>query len=265
MDKKHAPATFISGSGRTTINLELKPTFDLSPENFNSPNAFLHHLADLTGLEDLKRRAEAGEGAWITNVERQFEVGAVTVTDITLAMARRPAPQQEAINAAVRAAQISPCQKSKRGAVVFQPFNGRVCTPACNHRPDGPCDSLCRPGVPSRIGRSTCAQLAIHAEHAAILHAVAEEMAAAYVADGDLAFRVRDCEMVHAKVDDRGHLVPSGGPSCLECAKAIMDVKLQGVWLYETTHVNSLDGAVAEWVFYPTRRFWELTLQTVKL
>ncbi len=62
-------------------------------------------------------------------------------------------------------------------------------------------------------------------------------------------------DMIHAKVVD-GELVPSGGPSCWQCSKAILaDGRIGGVWLFHN------EG----WRRYGATEFHRLTLKTCEL
>lgn len=181
-------------------------------------------------------------------------------------------PNTKAVMEAVQAARRSPCVKSKRGAAIFHPFTGAVGVSAYNSRPDLQCDHLCAPikgdsiieqatsgGSPSR-----CARMCLHAEQRAIRGALIAEARSQFVADGDFAFALTDCELIHVKIDNfTGELVPSGPPSCIWCAKEIADVCLHGVWLYEVDAFE--EPHEPKWFFYPTKMFWERTLEECKL
>ena len=127
-------------------------------------------------------------------------------------------PPSRAIRAAVEAGARSPCAKSKRGAVIFSETAGRVAIYAakCNQQP--------QPFVCSgdERCRAACAKLCTHAEQAAILSAVG-------ICGGST---LRGLQLVHAKVVNR-LLVPGGGPSCWQCSRLVLEVALDGVWLYE--------------------------------
>lgn len=175
-----------------------------------------------------------------------------------------------AVNAALLAACQSPCVKSKRGAAVFHPFSGFVSTGAYNSRPDMKCDQVCQPGrhlggviQQGRNEISKCSQMCLHAEQRAIRFALSAFERSQFVADGDFAFPIHDCELVHVKIDNTtGNLVPSGPPSCILCAKEIADVGLYGVWLYEERAWKAEDpDSKPGWNFYTTKTFWERTLK----
>jgi deoxycytidylate deaminase len=183
---------------------------------------------------------------------------------------RTPSPM--AIAAAAVAAIRSPCVKSKRGAVLFNPVTGLVTTGMWNSRPDNKCDTLCQPsgfqllpGSVPQIGHlSRCSMLCVHAEVRAIRVAGLVSERSQFVADGDMAFVLTDLELVHVKVNNRGTLVPSGPPSCWQCAKEIADTGLLGVWLYEADE-GPRGEAIDTWNFYPNKQFYELTMKECKL
>jgi deoxycytidylate deaminase len=168
------------------------------------------------------------------------------------------APPNYAIEAARIVAMQSPCAKSKRGVVLFNPetaglyernpgfvkgpgpvivsrgFNGPPPTFACSG------SAACREG---------CAKLCMHAEQRAI-------MAAGALDD------VHDLELVHVKVVG-GVVIPGGGPSCWQCSRLVVEVGLRGVWLYETdqtfvgaeTIVERDARNTPQWKFYTAEEF----------
>lgn len=145
-------------------------------------------------------------------------------------MQRKPMSVLEAnaaLKMAVKMANTSPCQKSKRGvAVVTQ--QGRVFV-GHNHPPRGfVCDAAC-------LASGKCARSAVHAEMDALANA---------------RYAVFNAEVVHVKVVD-GAAVASGGPSCVECSKAILDAGCSAVWLL---HEDGLKR-------YPADEFHRLSLQ----
>lgn len=142
-------------------------------------------------------------------------------------------PPDYIIEAARCAGVDSPCQKSKRGAVVFDPVTlayqqassspFRIRDIIIGAAPNGqPADFQC---TGSSACRENCGKLCMHAEQRAILQAVRR----CGVEDiGRLAY----LEVVHAKVVD-GVVVPGGGPSCWQCSRLVVEVGLRGVWLFE--------------------------------
>ena len=117
-----------------------------------------------------------------------------------------------AIEMAIRAAQTSRCQKSRRGAVIFNQrvalamANGIFNQPSpwvviggtgCNQPVDIACDGsdTCR-----RLCRYNC----VYAEAAALLDAAATNAVSGF-------------DLLHVEIDRGGALIASGPPSCLPC------------------------------------------------
>jgi deoxycytidylate deaminase len=120
-------------------------------------------------------------------------------------------PPEHIIQFAIEASLNSACQ-SKRGATIFRGFNHIAS--GWNHKPSPfKCDG-------SNECKMNCGKDAIHAEQHAILGALSA------------GYRQLDSsEMLHVKTEN-GVLVPSMGPSCLQCSKLILSVRLTGMWLY---------------------------------
>lgn len=138
-----------------------------------------------------------------------------------------PGLPMAAVQVAVDASKRSTC-RSKRGAVAFR--DDRVISFGWNHKPDGSCDG-------SETCKRTCRLEAVHAE----------EMIAISTVD------ISGCDIVHAKtVNDA--LVPSGGPSCLECSKLMLAAGVRAVWLYHDSG----------WRRYLINEFHRLTLAHVR-
>lgn len=176
-------------------------------------------------------------------------------------------PSDVVVRAARMAAARSPCQKSKRGAVLFNPITGIVSTPAWNSRPDDKCDTRCQPlrgnGLKPIVLHQTpsrCSMMCVHAESRAVRFALEHATRSQFVGDGDFTFDVRDMELLHVKIDDKGELVTSGGPSCWQCARELADVGVLGVWLYEET-ATSRDPREGAWNFYMMKEFYDLTMK----
>lgn len=112
----------------------------------------------------------------------------------------------------------SPCAKSNRGVVIFQPrslIGPRLHGAGFNGPPEPfTCDG-------SDACRRDCNKVAVHAERRAL--------------DEDLMIELTDLslELVHVKVVN-GAVVPGGPPSCWQCSRDIVEAKLAGVWLFET-------------------------------
>jgi deoxycytidylate deaminase len=145
---------------------------------------------------------------------------------------RDPAPKEPpdyVIEAARVAAMQSPCAKSKRGVVLFNPArhdeaelhgqlndHARKWIVVSSGFNGPPAPFVCRDRM---VCRSACRDVCLHAEQRAIIAALGCDDAV-------------DLELVHVKVVD-GAVVPGGGPSCLQCSKLVVEARLRGVWLLE--------------------------------
>src|SRR4051812_24910190 len=128
------------------------------------------------------------------------------------------APPQHCIDLAVEVSGWSPC-RSKRGVVIFSA--GDVISYGYNYKPRGfDCDG-------SAECKATCRREAVHAEQQALMSA---------------GNRAHASELLHVKTVD-GKLVPSGGPSCVECSKLAWAARIAWVWLYHDTGWRRYAGA----------------------
>lgn len=158
-------------------------------------------------------------------------------------------PPRGAVLAALRAASRSPCVKSKRGVSIYEPETGLVISDGYNSQPSDVCDTKCM---------ANCAKLCMHAEQRAIIAAQPWINSIPY------------CDGVHVKIFTAGGsytnlnysdydleklLVPSGGPSCWQCSRLVLDSKLRGFWLF---HENG-------WRRYDAEEFHRLTLEACGL
>ncbi len=116
--------------------------------------------------------------------------------------------EHDALVLAVRAARRSPCAKSQRGAVIWKRLAGIV-VPGWNHPPE---PMSCSGSLHCR---EHCNKFCVHAEADAILRAGVD---------------LQGCEMLHVKVVD-GEPVPSGGPSCWQCSRLILQSGIKTMWL----------------------------------
>lgn len=143
-------------------------------------------------------------------------------------------PPANVIAEAIALANKSPCAKSKRGVVIWEPgTNGGILLSGGHNAPPFgfPCDG-------SAACRANCNKLCEHAEQEALRVLTIHPIPGV------------ELELLHVKTVD-GQLVPSGGPSCWQCSRSIArDTRIAGVWLY---HV---DG----WRRYEPAEFHELTL-----
>lgn len=164
-------------------------------------------------------------------------------------MNKATTPPASLIEAAVKAALMSPCMKSKRGVVIFR------ARPEIFRRADvlddaGTCAFIYGFNHPparftcagDEACRAACSKVAVHAEQHALVRL--REV-------GSLRGRV---EALHVKVVD-GALVAGGGPSCVECSKLLLEAGVSAMWLYEARP----DGGV--WIRYEMERFHFLSLE----
>lgn len=158
-----------------------------------------------------------------------------------------PSPPGYIVQAAVEMARKSPCAKSKRGAAVFRyaPQIGTLPILGLGH------NSIPERAVEHCNGSQACRQICrlrcVHAEQAALSRAAAR-MAADMRANA-LPPHFIELDVLHVKVATVRHespaaawealeLVPSGAPSCLPCASAILAAgaparwAVGGVWLF---------------------------------
>ncbi len=151
-------------------------------------------------------------------------------------MADEPPPW--VIEAARKVGASSPCAKSKRGAVIFNPeeadriLNGGTALEQANNSgwslESAQSSTMLsaahnRPPAPwvctgSEECRKNCGKICNHAEALAILYSNGESL--------------DEYEMVHVKVVDN-KVVAGGPPSCWQCSRLILEAGLRGIWLYE--------------------------------
>lgn len=138
--------------------------------------------------------------------------------------------ERDALKDAVIAAAHSGCQKSRRGVVIFHRHLGGLLTSGANH-PPAPfkCDG-------SKACRKSCNKICIHAEEDAILK---------------VGTPLHGYEMLHVKVVG-GEAVASGGPSCWQCSRDILQAGFERMWLL---HEGGLRA-------YSPIEFHRLTLET---
>jgi deoxycytidylate deaminase len=152
-----------------------------------------------------------------------------------------PSRVLRALDLAIEVGAQSPCQKSKRGVVIFHPDRGVMAT-GFNHPPPGfHCDGI--------VCRQHCAKVCVHAENDALSKVA-----------GDL----EGAELLHTKVAD-GHAVPTGGPCCWQCSREIANRKLSFIWLFQNREIPGPGGrmrttSMGELVRYTPDRFHLITL-----
>lgn len=135
----------------------------------------------------------------------------------------------DAMAAAITAGKCSPCEKSKRGVVIFN--SKGVISLGYNH-PPAPmrCDG-------SLACRTHCRYLCIHAEEDALQHIIVssseERLRVCSNWKGSIGYMdpATPLQMLHLRVVD-GAAVPSQGPSCWQCSRSILGTgKISQVWL----------------------------------
>lgn len=132
------------------------------------------------------------------------------------------------------------CLRSRRGSAFFNSFLGKTTIfSGTNYRADRQaCDA-------STYCDRDCASNCVHAEQAALL--------AALRANTSLV----GWEGLHVKTID-GKLVPSGPPSCMECAKLMTQAGVVAFWLF---HAELPTGGPG-WTRYPMPDFLRTTQAT---
>jgi len=147
--------------------------------------------------------------------------------------------EHDALKFAITAAKQSPCQKSKRGVVLWKNRDGNPnyfthgVTLGCNHLPKPfVCDG-------SAACREACSKTCVHAEQDVIIKA---------------RFCLFEFDMLHVKVVN-GEAVPSGPPSCWQCSKLILNANIRLMWLLHEDGLSS----------YTPEEFHNLTLKHCNL
>ena len=144
----------------------------------------------------------------------------------------KESPPSYCVEIAVEQANKSPCQKSKRGVVIYD-HSSKMFSVGFNSSPNFICNG-------SQVCKKHCNQLCVHAEQAALIKLTAEK---------------KELNMLHVKTK-KGKLVPSGEPSCWQCSRLVLsDERISWFWLFHE------DG----WYKYSTNLFHDLTLKNCKL
>lgn len=132
-------------------------------------------------------------------------------------------PDQIYIDFAIEASLNSPCL-SKRGVAVWD--DRGLVSIGHNFKPyPFKCDQ-------SEYCKRQCREDAVHAEQAAIIHGEST--------------RIRGASMLHVKTVD-GVLVPSMGPSCLQCSKLILATGINWMWLFHEGGWKQYDAVRFHW------------------
>jgi len=149
-------------------------------------------------------------------------------------------PAKKIIQAAVDAANSSPCAKSKRGVVSFYKEGNAsiILSVGYNRAPDNSCDG-------SEECRRDCNKRCTHAETVAILDTINTNEGYPITA-----------QLLHVKTVD-GLLVAGGPPSCWQCSKLALEAGFSKFWLYEETETSPY----GEWKCYSIRDFNDITMK----
>ncbi len=141
---------------------------------------------------------------------------------------------EHAIEEAIKQARFSPCEKSRRGAVLWKPGRSQFSS-GFNQPVSGICNG-------TEACRAVCRHRCWHAEQCAIMRSP--------FARGETGL-----EILHIKVVPDGAAVTSGPPSCGECAKWILGHQIHKVWLL---HEKG-------WTEYLAQDFYRETLMTLAM
>jgi deoxycytidylate deaminase len=166
-------------------------------------------------------------------------------------------PPADAIEWAKAAASQSGCQKSRRGVAIFGTQSHEVIANGTNHRPAG---GLCSG---SEACKATCRFICVHAEVMAIRRSLVVLARPTMKLSRDW-HHLYGHDAVHVKIDASGEVVAAGGPSCLSCAREVLDIGLAGFWLYELDLHPDLEFGTCllpTWHRYTAEEFFRLSLQ----
>ncbi len=173
----------------------------------------------------------------------------------------RKRPPRIVIDEAIRQAMRSPCVKSKRGVVLYNPEVadrwatncaldlGDIAAFVTGRGHNGPPTGFPCTGDP--VCRSACPKICVHAEERAIR-------------EGGMLDDVHDLELVHVKAGEGGVLVASPfgpGHACITCSRTVLDVGLRGVWLYEEIVDPILPARQEQWRYYTAAEFHVASLR----
>lgn len=172
------------------------------------------------------------------------------------------APPDVVIAAAESAARESPCAKSARGAVIYEPAGAvytsmRIVTVGYN----GPPSPITCDGSPSC--RRDCGKRCVHAEARAVRGLTPDDREWPGPTFGHL-------ELVHVKLGEDGRLVAGGPPICWQCSREILDVGIGAVWLFERVPAAfSSTGKIVPshgvWRRYTAEEFHRVTIKNCEV
>lgn len=151
------------------------------------------------------------------------------------------------INRAIKQAQLSPCQKSQRGAVVFK--GERILGKGFN-APIYP--NTCIPEVCKRF----CRFNTIHAERRACYDALSK------------GFDLTGASILHMKIKD-GQIQPVnntiGNATCLDCSAYLIKLKIDGMPLNELILWRADEEENRLYVAYSIEEFYRNSVQSLNL
>lgn len=179
-------------------------------------------------------------------------------------------PPSHVVDKVIEMAGRSGCLGSARGAVVFDPHTDALYFGGWNGPPAGRvCDA-------SVACNAECGRRCVHAEARALRLVYASSLF------GDAGFRgeaglahpdlIGRLELVHGRaVDNR--LVATGGPSCWQCSREVLDSGIAAVWLYTRggVEVEDAPGGARQhrtpdkWIRWPAVAFDEETRRVCKV
>ena len=172
-----------------------------------------------------------------------------------------------ALSSAIREALGSPCCKSKRGATVFSTTDATRFT--CHNRPPPPFTCLgSRLAIAEHDAcRAACGALCLHAEERCVSELRWMRAKEAHRRADTLTTWItgmppppREYDVLHIELVD-GQPVPfdrpgkPAAPSCITCARAMVDAKVRLVWLF----------GVAGWRSWTAVEFMRDTILELKL
>jgi deoxycytidylate deaminase len=140
-------------------------------------------------------------------------------------------PPNIIVQAAEDQASLSPCAKSKRGAVVFSMAASGAAQIFSAGFNGPPAPTTC---AASDRCRAVCGKICAHAESRSLRSLLTHPRLVGMTATARAFVRSSVFDLLHVKLGVDGRVVAGGPPNCEQCSVAILDVGLiTGVWLYE--------------------------------
>lgn len=159
-------------------------------------------------------------------------------------------PPAAIISTAVGSARMSPCAKTKRGAVAYLDYHmdGTITTiigTGFNGPPD-PIECLANDDC-----RRDCGKRCGHAEERALREASRSPRQRASIV------------LLHVKIE-HGELVAGAGPGCWQCSREMLDAKtVHGIWLFQTGESRGAAGKPDSWRYWEAEEFHRETCRAV--